>query len=117
MTEAFVSTELVERHGVELAFVQVGHRTLALLLTQRAGGIQCVLEAVSKKTWSYTVRHVKDTLIHICSCYCNNVNSGQLTLPPGEIRSHQSPERKACGTSVEMAQYMHRKKGEIIQTC
>lgn len=50
VTEAFVSTELVERHGVELAFVQVGHRTFALLLTQRAAGVQRVLEAVSKKT-------------------------------------------------------------------
>lgn len=52
VTEAFVRTELVERHGVELAFVQVGHRTLALLLAQRAAGIQRVLEAVSKKTRS-----------------------------------------------------------------
>lgn len=50
MTEALVGTELVERHGVELAFVQVGHRPLALLLAQRAGGVQRVLEAVTADT-------------------------------------------------------------------
>lgn len=32
VTEAFVRTELVECHGVELALVEVRHRTLALLL-------------------------------------------------------------------------------------
>ena len=32
VTEAFVGAELVERHSVELALVQVGHRPLALLL-------------------------------------------------------------------------------------
>ncbi len=50
VTEAFVGTELVERHSVELAFVQVGHRPLALLLAQRASGIQRVLEAVTVHT-------------------------------------------------------------------
>lgn len=47
VTEAFVGAELVERDGVELAFVQVGHRALALLLSQRPGGIQRVLEGVA----------------------------------------------------------------------
>ena len=50
MTEAFVGAELVERHSVELALVQVGHRPLALLLPQRASGVQCVLEAVAART-------------------------------------------------------------------
>lgn len=47
VSEALVGTELVEGDGVELALVQVGHRALALLLTQGAGGVQRVLEAVS----------------------------------------------------------------------
>lgn len=50
VTEAFVGTELIERHSVELAFVQVGHRSLALLLPQRARGVQRVLEAVAVHT-------------------------------------------------------------------
>lgn len=33
VTEAFVGTELVECHSVELALVEVRHRTLALLLS------------------------------------------------------------------------------------
>lgn len=52
MTEAFAGAQLVERHAVELAFVQVGHRPLALLLAQRAGGVQRVLEAVTaRESW------------------------------------------------------------------
>lgn len=47
LTETFVGAQLVEGHGVELAFVQIGHRPLALLLTQGASGIQRVLEAVA----------------------------------------------------------------------
>lgn len=50
VAEALVGAELVERHGVELAFVQVGHRPLALLLTQRASRVQRVLEAVTTRT-------------------------------------------------------------------
>lgn len=50
VSEALVGAELVERHSVELAFVQVGHRPFALLLTQRARGVQRVLEAVAVHT-------------------------------------------------------------------
>lgn len=47
LAEAFVGAELVEGDGVELALVQVGHGPLALLLTEGAGGVQRVLEAVA----------------------------------------------------------------------
>lgn len=47
VTQTIVGTELVERHGVELAFVQVGHRPLPLLLTQRTSGVQRISEAVT----------------------------------------------------------------------
>lgn len=47
MTQALVGAELAERHGVKLAFVQVGHRALALLLTQRTRRVQSVLEGVA----------------------------------------------------------------------
>lgn len=46
VSQAFVGAELVQRHCVELALVEVRHWTFALLLSERPGGVQRVLEAV-----------------------------------------------------------------------
>lgn len=54
VTEAIVGAELVERHSIELAFVQVRHWPLTLLLTQRTSGIQCVPEAVTAHMHAHT---------------------------------------------------------------
>lgn len=46
VTQALVCAQLVQRHSVELALVEVRHRTLALLLSERSSGVQRVLETV-----------------------------------------------------------------------
>lgn len=54
VTQAFVGAELAERHGVKLAFVQVGHRSFPLFLTQRTGRIQRVLKGVTVRILTET---------------------------------------------------------------
>lgn len=99
LTETFVGAQLVEGHSVELAFVQVGHGPLALLLAQGARGIQRVLEAVAAEAKPSVSMETQQRLSY--DGRAHQKGHTELTFPPEGIRSHRSPERTACGTSAE----------------
>lgn len=120
VTQAFVGAELAERHGVKLAFVQVGHWSFPLLLTQRTGRIQSVLKGVTanierdatrrwerRQTWlSRRIRPFR---------FKTWRETERLTPPLVEIRSRLAQERKVSGTSVQNTQKEEITDDEFIQ--
>lgn len=62
MSEALVVPRLAERDGIELPLVEVGHRALPLLLTERFGGFQGVLKCATVNRKQIVVRFTQTFL-------------------------------------------------------
>lgn len=73
--DSFAAAHFFQCDGVELAFVQVSHRAVPRLLSQRLGGLQGVLKVVpAKPRGQRLLRHFPGKLI---KCFTFNLEKFQ----------------------------------------